>query len=68
VHDIPDPTTAIRFALTLVGEGDSVLWSGPGSQSYRDVGGEKVPYSAKREAQNALADAGWPEVVEERGP
>lgn len=68
VHDIPDPTTAIRFALTLVGEGDSVLWSGPGSQSYRDVGGEKVPYSAKREAQNALADAGWPEVAEERGP
>ena len=59
VHEIPDPTEAIRFAVGLVGEGDSILWSGPGSQSYRDIGGKKVPYSARHEARLALSDAGW---------
>jgi len=68
VHEIPDPTAAIRFALTLAGEGDSVLWSGPGSQTYRDISGEKVAYSAKREAQRALTDAGWPIPAQERRP
>ena len=68
VHEIPDPTAAIRFALTLAGEGDSVLWSGPGSQTYRDISGEKVAYSAKKEAQRALTDAGWPIPAQERRP
>lgn len=65
VHEVPDPTEAIRFAVSLATEGDSVLWSGPGSQSYRDIGGNKVPYSAKREAQRALTDAGWLSGLEE---
>ena len=60
VHEVPDPSEAIRFALSMVGPGDSVLWSGPGSQSYRDIGGVKVPYSARDEARAALAEAGWP--------
>jgi UDP-N-acetylmuramoyl-L-alanyl-D-glutamate--2,6-diaminopimelate ligase len=60
VHEIPDPNDAISFALSLVGEGDSVVWSGPGSQNYRDIGGVKVPYSARAEARKALALAGWP--------
>ena len=59
VHEIPDPTNAISFALSLVGEGDSVIWSGPGSQNYRDIGGVKVPYSARVEARKALVSAGW---------
>ena len=60
VHEIPDPTEAIRFAIGLIDEGDSIVWSGPGSQSYRDIGGEKVPYSARDEARRALGEAGWP--------
>ena len=59
VHEIPHPSDAIRFAVSLVGEGDSILWSGPGSQSYRDIGGEKIPYSAREEARAALREAGW---------
>mgnify|MGYP001028101263 FL=1 len=59
VHEVPDPNSAIRLALSLVTVGDSVVWSGPGSQTYRDVGGEKIPYSARREARVALAEAGW---------
>jgi UDP-N-acetylmuramoyl-L-alanyl-D-glutamate--2,6-diaminopimelate ligase len=65
VLEIPDPSVAIRYAINLVAPGDSVLWSGPGSQSYRDIMGEKIPYSARQEARVALADAGWP--VPEKG-
>jgi UDP-N-acetylmuramoyl-L-alanyl-D-glutamate--2,6-diaminopimelate ligase len=57
--EIPDPSEAIRHAISMVGEGDSVLWSGPGSQNYRDIGGEKVPYSARDEARAALSEAGF---------
>lgn len=57
--EVPDPSDAIRQAISLVGEGDSVLWSGPGSQNYRDIGGEKVPYSARDEARAALREAGF---------
>lgn len=60
VHEVADPSAAIRFALSLVGPGDSVLWSGPGSQAYRDIAGVKQPYSARDEARAALREAGWP--------
>ena len=59
VHEIADPTEAIRFALSLVGKDDSVLWCGPGSQAYRDIAGVKVPYSARAQALEALRLAGW---------
>ena len=59
MHEIPDPTDAIRFAVGLAAEGDTILWSGPGSQDYRDIGGVKVPYSARDRARQALIDAGW---------
>ena len=59
VHEIPDPSEAIRFAVSLAQEGDTILWSGPGSQDYRDIGGVKIPYSAREQARQALQDAGW---------
>ncbi len=59
VHEIPDPSDAIRLAVSLAHDGDTILWTGPGSQDYRDIGGVKVPYSARSEARHALTDAGW---------
>lgn len=59
IHEIPNPIEAIRFAVSLAKEGDTILWTGPGSQDYRDVGGEKIPFSARDEANQALFDAGW---------
>lgn len=59
VHEIPDPSEAIRFAVSLAQEGDTIVWSGPGSQDYRDIGGVKIPYSAREQARQALHDAGW---------
>lgn len=59
IHEVEDPTEAIRFAISLATDADTILWSGPGSQDYRDVGGIKVPYSARDEARRALMEAGW---------
>lgn len=59
LHEVSPPEKAIRVAVSLAGEGDSILWAGPGHQDYRDIRGERTPYSARDEARNALREAGW---------
>jgi UDP-N-acetylmuramoyl-L-alanyl-D-glutamate--2,6-diaminopimelate ligase len=61
IHEVSPPEAAIRTAVSLVGEGDSILWAGPGHQDYRDIRGERTPYSARDEARAALREAGWAE-------
>lgn len=53
------PENAIRRAVALAREGDSILWAGPGHQDYRDIRGERTQYSARELARSALAEAGW---------
>ena len=43
-----------------MGDGDAILWAGPGHQDYRDIRGVRTPYSARELARRALRDAGWP--------
>ena len=50
---------AIREAIALAGEGDTVLWAGPGDADYRDVAGVREPFVARDEARLALHEAGW---------
>jgi UDP-N-acetylmuramoyl-L-alanyl-D-glutamate--2,6-diaminopimelate ligase len=59
LHEVSPPEEAIRFAVSLVGEGDSILWAGPGHQDYRDIEGVRTPYSARELAREALREAGW---------
>ena len=59
VHEVSPPEQAIRVAVSLAKEGDSILWAGPGHQDYRDIQGVRTPYSARDEARAALAEAGW---------
>jgi len=59
IHEVSPPEAAIRAAVALVGEGDSILWAGPGHQDYRDIQGVRTPYSARDEARQALREAGW---------
>lgn len=54
------PERAILEAVSLVGDGDAILWAGPGHQDYRDIRGVRTPYSARELARRALRDAGWP--------
>jgi UDP-N-acetylmuramoyl-L-alanyl-D-glutamate--2,6-diaminopimelate ligase len=59
LHEVSPPEAAIRFAVSLAGEGDSILWAGPGHQDYRDIEGVRTPYSARDLAREALREAGW---------
>jgi UDP-N-acetylmuramoyl-L-alanyl-D-glutamate--2,6-diaminopimelate ligase len=59
LHEVAQPEQAIRFAVSLAGPGDSILWAGPGHQDYRDIRGVRTPYSARQEARDALREAGW---------
>ncbi|HEY9497749.1 MAG TPA: UDP-N-acetylmuramoyl-L-alanyl-D-glutamate--2,6-diaminopimelate ligase [Terrimesophilobacter sp.] len=59
LHEVSPPEKAIRHAVSLASEGDSILWAGPGHQDYRDIEGVRTPYSARAEARAALREAGW---------
>jgi UDP-N-acetylmuramoyl-L-alanyl-D-glutamate--2,6-diaminopimelate ligase len=58
-YEVSPPEQAIRRAVSLAREGDSILWAGPGHQDYRDIAGVRTPYSARDEARAALREAGW---------
>jgi UDP-N-acetylmuramoyl-L-alanyl-D-glutamate--2,6-diaminopimelate ligase len=59
ILEVSPPEKAIRAAVALAREGDSILWAGPGHQDYRDIEGVRTPYSARDEAREALREAGW---------
>jgi UDP-N-acetylmuramoyl-L-alanyl-D-glutamate--2,6-diaminopimelate ligase len=59
IHEFTPPERAILEAVTLVGEGDAILWAGPGHQDYRDIRGVRTPYSARELSRRALRAAGW---------
>lgn len=59
IHEYSPPEKAIIAAVGLVGDGDAILWAGPGHQDYRDIRGVRTPYSARELARRALRDAGW---------
>jgi UDP-N-acetylmuramoyl-L-alanyl-D-glutamate--2,6-diaminopimelate ligase len=59
ILEVSPPERAIRAAVNLAAEGDSILWAGPGHQDYRDIEGVRTPYSAREEARAALREAGW---------
>ena len=59
ILEVSPPEKAIRAAVQLAKEGDSILWAGPGHQDYRDIEGVRTPYSARDEARAALREAGW---------
>lgn len=60
ILEFSPPERAIVEAVRLVGDGDAILWAGPGHQDYRDIRGIRTPYSARELARRALRDAGWP--------
>ncbi|AVG23944.1 UDP-N-acetylmuramoyl-L-alanyl-D-glutamate--2,6-diaminopimelate ligase [Pontimonas salivibrio] len=64
-EEIPSQEEAIARAVTIAKPGDTVVWMGPGSQSYRDVGGVREPFSARTEALRALERSGYLESNQE---
>jgi UDP-N-acetylmuramyl tripeptide synthase len=62
VHEVPHPSEAVRVALAAAGPEGAVLWAGTGRTEYRDVAGEKLPYSFWNEAHAAVSE--WASAVE----
>lgn len=60
IHEVTPPEEAIATAVSLVGEGDAILWAGPGHQHYREIHGVRTPFDAEGAAAEALRRAGWP--------
>ncbi len=67
LYEVSPPEEAIRKAVSLAKEGDSILWAGPGHQDYRDIRGVRTEYSARQLARDALREAGW-DAAEPRRP
>lgn len=59
VLEIAEPDQAVRAAVDLADDGDAILWVGPGHIDYRIVQDAEIPYSPRRDARVALAEAGW---------
>lgn len=59
VLEIPEPERAIRAGVALLGPQDTLVYAGPGNETYREINGVKHPYSALEETRAALRDAGW---------
>lgn len=60
IRESVPPESAIELAVSLVGEGDAVLWAGPGHQHYREIAGARIPFDAGALARATLSAAGWP--------
>ena len=59
LYNITPPEDAIVKAVSLVGEGDAILWFGPGHQDFREIQGVRTPYNPRELMLAALRDAGW---------
>lgn len=59
IHEIADPRAAVRAAVALAREGDSILYAGPGHEDYQEIAGVHMPYSARDDVRQALREAGW---------
>ena len=60
ILEVAAPEEAIRTAVRMAGDGDAILWAGPGHQDYREIDGVRTPFSARTLARAALEVAGWP--------
>lgn len=59
IRNLEGPERAIRIAVSMVSEGDTILWFGPGHQEHRDIMGVRTKYSGRAQARAALHEAGW---------
>ncbi|PFG30955.1 Mur ligase family protein [Paramicrobacterium agarici] len=59
IREAPDPADAIRVAVSAADADDTVVWAGLAGKDYREIAGEKIPFSVEAETRGALLEAGW---------
>lgn len=47
LYNITPPEDAVTKAVSLVGDGDAILWFGPGHQDHREINGVRYPYDPR---------------------
>lgn len=57
LSEIADPAKAIEFAIRKTPANGAVLWCGPGHLNYREVAGQKIPFSAVEIAKTLVEAA-----------
>ncbi len=53
---VPDRRDAVRHAIRVARDGDTVLLAGKGPEETLERGHETIPWDEAREAREALAD------------
>lgn len=56
VHEVPDRREGIAGAFAMAQPGDTVALLGLGHQAYRRVGGERIPWSDRKVAEELLQE------------
>jgi len=59
IFEIADPGKAIRAAIDHASADDVILYAGPGHETFREVAGTSIPFSARDEVRGALREAGY---------
>ena len=59
IHEIADPRAAVPSRrVALAGEGDSILYAGPGHEDYREIAGRAASRTPRRDDARARAARG----------
>ncbi|KAB1658190.1 Mur ligase family protein [Pseudoclavibacter sp. CFCC 11306] len=67
IYDVGDPSAAIRTAIRIAHDDDTIIVCGPGDEDYHEVRGVKLPYSSRGAAREALREAGFEPNHSRRG-
>ncbi|HUH53892.1 MAG TPA: UDP-N-acetylmuramoyl-L-alanyl-D-glutamate--2,6-diaminopimelate ligase [Microbacteriaceae bacterium] len=59
ILEIADPREALRYAIKIASKEDIIIYAGPGHETYQEVAGNMIPYSARDEVRGALREAGY---------
>lgn len=57
VFEEGDPEAALELALQITAPEGAILWCGPGDLDYREVGDEKIKFSARELLERRMSDA-----------
>jgi UDP-N-acetylmuramoyl-L-alanyl-D-glutamate--2,6-diaminopimelate ligase len=59
VIEVDNVREAIARAITEAGEGDAIVYAGPGHEIEQEVAGGAIPFNFRREITDALREAGY---------
>jgi UDP-N-acetylmuramoyl-L-alanyl-D-glutamate--2,6-diaminopimelate ligase len=59
IFEVADVQSAIARAIAEAGEGDAIIYAGPGHETEREVAGGTIAFNFREEIKAALTEAGY---------